>query len=169
MLTIDNLRISIPNIPKADYVFPFYKDSIKRLFGADITANDCPNPTRNRISIVSALRDTLGEDIAELSYFLDIRFQEELGSPSPQYEILSDLSLINTIPICMNGDNVNVIKEGFSVLDSLLSKGEVALCLISLLSSAEWQYSGPEFIISFLVSSDGVSDRIINMKGRIQI
>jgi len=165
MLTINNLRISMPKTPISDNVFPFYKDSIKCLFGADVLTNDCPNPTRNRLSILDALKDTLGEDTNGLSYFLDIRFQEELGSPSPQYEILSDLSLTNTTPICMNGDNA--IKEGFSVLDSLLSKGEKALCLISLLSSAEWQYSGSEFVISFIVLSDGESNGIINMKGRI--
>jgi len=167
MLTIDNLQISMPKMPRADHVFPFYKDSIKCLFGIDVLNDDCPNPTRNRSSIVAALRDTLGGNIDGLSYFLDIRFQEELGSPSPQYEILSDLSLINITPICINGDDVNVIKEGFSVLDSLLSKGEKALCLISLLSSAEWQFNGSEFIISFVAFSDGESNGIINMKGRI--
>jgi hypothetical protein len=168
MLTINNQRISTPTKPRTDHVLPFYKDSIKCLFAIESLTDDCPNPTRNRLNIVSALRETLGEGIDGLSYLLDIRFQEELGSSSPQYEILSDLSLTNITPICMSGDNMDVIiKEGFSVLDSLLSKGEKALCLISLLSSAEWQYSGPEFIISFVAISDGESNGIINMKGRI--
>lgn len=155
MLKIDNLRISSPQTPVSECVHPFYKDTIKCLFGIDLISESSQIPTRNRVSLVSELRETLTGEIADLLYFLDIRFQEELGSPSPQYEILSDLGLTAVTPICMGGDSAVVVQEGLSVLDSLLAAGEKALCAVSLLSSAKWQYEGMEFIVTFLVESDG--------------
>lgn len=169
MLSVSDIKWFFPPHARTDYVHPFYKDSIMSLFGEDVdernAANQCLTPTRNRKSIVEALRSVLGEGNSEYAYFLDVRFQEELGSPAPQYEILYDMGLTNVTPICVQGDNTNIIREGLAILDSVMESGNRAICLVSLLSSAQWQYSGLEFIIIFQVSSDGQQDGIIQVKG----
>jgi hypothetical protein len=167
MLKIDNLHISTPKIPIADSAHPFYQETIKHLYGIDLTNNLSEISTRNRESLVSELRKTLENKTASFRYFLDIRFQEELSSPSPQYAILSDLGCSSVTPICFCGGSVEIVNEGLSALDSLLKDEERALCAISLLSSAEWQYEGPEFIITFIAESDGKHDGLINIVGRI--
>jgi|GEM_PF-3864642 len=169
MLTIENLIISSPSMPFMDNIHPFYKESIRCLFGADKTAEVHSFPTRNRMSITNSLQEMIGNNKYDFSYFIDIRFQEELGSPSPQYEILSDLKLTSIIPICVHGDNIGIIKEGLRISDALLSKGEKALCTISNVASATWQHSGLEFVISCILSSDGLSDGFVNMKGKFLI
>ena len=169
MLAIENLQISSPITPFADNIHPFYKESIRCLFGADMTTEAPSFPTRNRMSITNSLQETMGNNKYDFSYFLDIRFQEELGSSSPQYEILSDLKLTSVIPICVHGDNNGIIKEGLRIIDALLSKGEKALCTISNVASATWQHSGLEFVISCILSSNGLSDGHINMKGKFLI
>ena len=169
MLTIENLQISSPSKPFADNIHPFYKESIRCLFGVDKATEVHSFPTRNRMSITNSLQETIGNDKYDFSYFLDIRFQEELGSPSPQYEILSDLELTSVTPICVHGDNVGIVREGLRIINALLSKGEKALCTISNVASATWQYSGLELVISCILLSDGLSDGLINMKGKFFI
>jgi len=169
MLVIENLQISSPSMPFTNSIHPFYKESIRCLFGADKTTEAHSFPTRNRMSITNSLQKAIGDNKYDISYFLDIRFQEELGSPSPQYEILSDLELTSVIPICVHGDNIGIIKEGLRIIDALLSKGEKALCTISNVASATWQHSGLEFVISCILSSNGLSDELIDMKGNFLI
>lgn len=164
MLIVSNIKWFSPPHIKTDYVHPFYKDSIKYLFGMDV-AGQCLAPTRNRKSMVEALNSVLGERQSEYAYFLDVRFQEDLGSPSPQYEILYDVGLTTVTPICIQGDHSNIIREGLAILDSIMEAGKRAVCSVSLLSSAQWQYSGSEFIIMFEVLSDGQPDGTIQMKG----
>ncbi len=164
MLTVSNINCFSPPYVKIDYVHPFYKDSIKFLFGKDI-AEQCAMPTRNRKSMAEALKSVLGEKKTQYAYFLDIRFLEELGSPAPQYEILSDVGLTTVTPICIQGSQSNIIQEGLAILESVMEAGERAVCSMSLLSSAQWQYSGSEFIIMFEVFSDGQADGMIQMKG----
>ena len=168
MLTIEGLQMSSPDIPVTDNVHPFYKDSIRYLFGVDQLVETHSSPTRNRMNITNSMRKTLGDCKYDFLFFLDIRFQEELGSPSPQYEILSDLKLASVTPICVHGDNIDIIKEGVKIIDTLLNKDEKALCAISNMASAAWQYSGLEFVISFILSSDGQSDGLINVKGNLK-
>lgn len=166
MLTVGNIKWFSPPYVKADYVHPFYKDSIKYLFGMD-TTGQCPTPTRNRRSMSEALNSVLDENRSEYAYFLDVRFQEELGSPAPQYEILYDVGLTTVTPICIQGDHSNIIWEGLAVLDSIMESGKKAVCSVSLLSSAQWQYCGSEFIIMFEMLSDGQLDGMIQMEGRV--
>lgn len=166
MLTVSNINWFSPPHVKIDYVHPFYKDSIKFLFGKDI-AGQYAMPTRNRKSMAEALKRVLGEKKTEYAYFLDIRFQEELGSPAPQYEILCDVGLTMVTPICIQGDHSNIIREGLAILESVMEAGEKAVCSVSLLSSAQWQYSGSELIIMFEVFRDGQADGMIQMKGSV--
>jgi hypothetical protein len=165
MLTINNLQLSIPNMPIGNNIHPFYRDSVRQLFGIEIADGQHHSPTRNRTTLTAILRDALGIHTHNLIYFFDIRLQEELGSPSPQYELLADLGLKTVLPVCIHGPDLSIVQEGLSMVDTLLSNGQQALCAVSLLSSAEWQSCGHEFVIAFLASSDGISDNKIFMKG----
>ena len=155
MLSIEKICMSIPETPISERVHPFYASSIKSLFGVELSENSVQSLTRNRNCLVTALKKLLDADTYNFSYFIDIRLQEELGSPSPQYEILYDLGLTNVTPLCIHGDDISIVKESFQLVDSLLCDGEQALCTISLLSCAKWQYDGEEFVIALIVRAKG--------------
>jgi hypothetical protein len=165
MLTIENFYAMIPDGPIGDNVHPFYHASIKRLFGIEIDTAKHFTITRNRTILTSVLHDTLRDNVQNICYFFDIRLQEELGSPSPQYELLGDLELTKVLPVCIHGTDFNIVREGLSMADSILSDGQKALFAVSSLSSTEWQSCGYEFVSAFLVSSNGVADRKIYIKG----
>lgn len=167
MLTIYNVKTLIPQKIYTEFVHPFYKDSIKRIFGVELH-NEHSAPTRNRRVIAEMLKKVMCKSEHTYSYFLDIRLLEELGSPTPQYEILHDMGLINVIPICVHGSGLGIIRNGLSIIESLLTAGERAVCIISMLSSAMWQYDGGEFVVGLEIESNGVADGEIILKGQIQ-
>ena len=121
--------------------------------------------TRNRQALVSALRSVMWSGQAEYRYLLDVRLQEELGSPAPQYEILYDLGLRQVTPICVHGDGADTVKEALHILAFVMKPEDRALCLVSRLSSASWQHSKEEFIYAFELQSDGVGDGDIVIEG----
>lgn len=167
MLTIYNVKTLIPLKIYTEFVHPFYKDSVKQIFGVELH-NEHSAPTRNRRVITEMLRKVMCESEHTYSYFLDIRLLEELGSPAPQYEILNDAGLINVMPICVYGSGLGIIRNGLSIIESVLKAGERAICVISMLSSAIWQYEGGEFVVGLEIESDGVPDGELIVKGRIQ-
>jgi len=164
MLTIENIHFSVPDKDIDVNVHPFYKDTIKVLFGADIQNLPHNTPSRNRLILSSILIKTMN-DTHNVSYFFDVRLQEELGSPSPQYEILTDLGFSNVTPLCIHGKDLGVLQEGLLMADSLLRVGEQAIFAVSLLLCANWQSSENEFAFAFLATSDGNADRKIKLKG----
>jgi hypothetical protein len=165
MLTIENFHVTIPDGPIGDNVHPFYHASIKCLFGVEIDTVKHSTKTRNRTILTSILHNTLRDNVQNICYFFDIRLQEELGSPSPQYELLGDLGLTTVLPVCIHGTDLNIVREGLTMADSILCDGQKALFAVSLLSSTEWQSCGYEFASAFLVSSNGVADSKIYIKG----
>jgi len=168
MLTIENIQLIIPGHTAANYAHPFYKDSIKALFGVDIPVVKEYVSTRNRDTITDILRKTIGNTpLAGISYFFDIRLQEELGSPSPQYEILFDLKLNKTTPICIHGEDIMILNEGLSMANSLLTIGGQAIFSVSSMNSAGWQSQSSEFALSFLAVCNNKSDNTIMLKGLI--
>lgn len=166
MLTIYNVKTLIPQKIYTEFVHPFYKDSIKRIFGVELH-NEHSTPTRNRRVLTEMLKKVMCESEDTYSYFLDIRLLEELGSPAPQYEILNDVGFINVMPICVHGSDLGIIRNGLSIMESILKTGERAVCVISVLSSATWQYEGCEFVVGFEIESNGVPDGELNVKGQI--
>lgn len=164
MLTISNIMQSTPERAGTDYVHPFYRDSIRRLFGVEV-GGKTRVPTRNRQVLASMLKSIVGSGQAEYQYLLDVRFQEELGSPSPQYEILYDLGLRQVTPICLHGNGADTVKEALHILASVMKPGEKALCAVSTLSSASWQYGEEEHVLAFALQSDGVNDEDIVIEG----
>jgi hypothetical protein len=152
MLKFSDIKLTNLQSAKEEFVHPFYRDSIMHLFGVEISNEELQQPTRNRRIYFSELSRLLSD--GEFSYFFDIRLQEELGTPSPQFEILSDLNLNKTIPISIGGSGIEVINEAILIIDSMLNIGEKAVCAISLLSCAKWQFDGLEFITSFIAERD---------------
>jgi hypothetical protein len=168
MLTIEKLQMGIPPASDRNYVHPFYIDSIRCLFGAETVTDKPLMPTRNRVLLASLLNEVLGHDSQNVDFFFDIRLQEELGSPSPQYELLADLGLTSVLPICIHGTDLSIVKEGFYMAESMLINGRKALICVSNLASADWQPTEQEFASALLVSSDGINDNKIYMKGFVQ-
>jgi hypothetical protein len=168
MLTIERLHTRIPNSSNGNYVHPFYVDSIRNLFSVNVETSEALTPTRNRTVLVSLLHDVLKKDKKSIDYFFDIRLQEELGSPSPQYELLADLGLTSVTPISIQGTDLSIVYEGFSMAESLLNNGRKALISVANLACAEWQTTKYEFACAILVSSNGMKDSKIYMKGFIQ-
>lgn len=164
MLTISNIKRSIPQRAEADYAHPFYRDSIRRLFGVEVCM-EMRVPTRNRQVLASALKSVMRGGQEEYQYFLDVRLQEELGSPSPQYEILYDLGLRQVTPICVHGNEADTVKEAVHILGAVMRPNDKALCVVSKLSSASWQYSKEEYIFAFELQSDGADDEKIVIEG----
>ena len=164
MLTISNIERSTPKRAEADYAHPFYRDSIRHLFGVEV-CREARVPTRNRQALVSALKSVMRSGQAEYQYLLDIRLQEELGSPSPQYEILYDLGLRQVTPICVHGNGADTVKEALHILMSVMKPEDRALCAVSMLSSASWQSSEEEHILAFELQSDGVNDEEVVIEG----
>lgn len=164
MLTIRNLRRSTPEKAEADYVHPFYRDSIRRLFGVEVR-REMRTPTRNRQALVSALKSVMRSGQAEYQYLLDVRLQEELGSPAPQYEILYDLGLRQVTPLCVHGNGADTVKEALQILAFVMKPEDKALCAVSRLSSASWQYSKEEYIFAFELQSDGVNGEDVVIEG----
>ena len=164
MLTVSNIRRSTPERAEADYAHPFYRDSIRRLFEVEVS-REMRAPTRNRQALASALRSVMRSGQAEYRYLLDVRLQEELGSPAPQYEILYDLGLRQVTPVCVHGDGADTVKEALHILTFVMKPEDKALCLVSRLSSASWQNSKEEFIFAFELQSDGAGDGDIVIEG----
>jgi NAD+ synthase len=141
------------------------------LFGLTLETEDkIISPTRNRLVLSSLLREVTGvtevtgESHGSIDYFIDVRFQEELGSPSPQYEVLFDVGLTKVTPICLHGTDFSIIYEGLSIAQNLLNPGRKALLCLSNLACANWQSSENEFACVLLLSSDGIHDGKLTLK-----
>jgi NAD+ synthase len=169
MLIIEKLRLVSPAAENENNVHPFYADSIRSLFGITIETEKAISPTRNRLILSSLLRDVLGEEQRSIDYFFDIRLQEELGSPSPQYELLFDTRLTTVTPICLHGVDLSIIKEGLSIAETMLIRERKALISISNLACADWQSKENEFACVLLVSSNGIPEGKIIMKGKVEM
>ena len=165
MLVIENVRHCVPVLSKINNVHGFYRDSIRQLFGIDVDMEQAFMPTRNHKTLLDLMIKVTEESRKNILYYFDIRFCEELGGIAPQYELLYDLGLKRTQPICIKSTSGNALNEGLFLCNLLLKENETALFSVSRLASAEWQLAECEFAMAFTATSDGVEDKNILIKG----